>query len=833
VAPASPKANKAPVIVDLQALQSSTTRDRGIGKYALSWVAALEALDANLVRAYLLNPRLSPPGALDAVLSSGKVRYAETIDLAGIELWHTMSPFDLRLSTDSIIPSCIPERGLRHSATVYDLIPALDPDRELSDPVERRRYRTRLEVIRSADAVLTLSEKVADDLIARARLAKERVYVVGAAPSAKFVPPPDAAIAQAAAIDTLGEQGLAKPFILASSGSHPRKNNEALIRAFCALNLDLAAGFQLVITGDIDAPTTNHYHHLASTAGRDGSVVVAGFVPDDLLVTLTQGATLCVVAALAEGFGLPIVEAQACGTPVIAADLAPFDELVIDSGRFDPTADAAITAALELVLRDTKLREALRTSPVSTWDAVAHHSATAFEAILARKARRIPRTQVLRRRRARVAFVTPMPPAPTGVAGYSYALINALIRTEKVSVNVFCDGDAEGVLAPSGAVVHPVSAFSLIEAIAGRFDHVVYAFGNSHHHIGALELLGRRPGVVIAHDVRLSNLYRHAHGDPAMLPGGFEGALREMYPDELPDGVGSDGQLSSEDVSRYGLLMAREVIAKADRYLVNSNFAASLARLDARPLDHERIGTLSFAFSGKNDEAPGFVEDAHDLPPALPEEFRRAWGAPPRPGVVVAHFGIVDPMKRPEVLLRAHAALRRTGGDVVLAFVGPIGDELCAMLAGLATELGTASAVIFTGPLSPADYRRWLNATTVAVQLRAGSNGEASAAVGECLGAGLPTIVSDLGWAGELPDGVCVKVPAAIGAGDLAMTLEQLLGDSNLRHMLGEGARALARSATFDRTARELLSVLSSPLPTDRTRARDEAAWSPSLASYR
>ena len=826
-------AHNAPVLVDLQALQSSATRDRGIGKYALSWAAAIEALDSTLVRAYLLNPRLSPPGPLDAILSSGKVRYADTIDLEGIELWHTMSPFDLALRTDSILPACISEQGLRHSATVYDLIPALDPDQELDDPVDRRRYRTRLEIIRSADAVLTLSTKVADDLVGRARLANDRVFVVGAAPSSKFVPPGDPAAAQAVAIDALAHQGLKKPFVLASSGSHPRKNNEALIRAFCAIDAGLAAGFQLVITGEIDEPTRHHYHYLASAAGREGSVVIAGFVSDDLLVTLTQGATLCVVAALAEGFGLPIVEAQACGTPVIAADRGPFDELVIDAGRFDPTIDAPITAAIDRALRDTDLREALRAGPTTAWDEVARRSANAFEEILARKARRAPRSLAIRRRRARIAFITPLPPAPSGVAGYSYALISALLHTEKVSVDVFCDGATDRALAPSGALVHPVSAFSLVEAIDGRFDHVIYAFGNSHHHIGALELLKKRRGVVIAHDVRLSNLYRHAHGDPAMLAGGFEHALRDMYPDELPDGVGSDGHLSPDDISRHGLVMARDVIANSSRYLVNSNFTAALARLDARPRDQDRIGTLSFALSGQHDGAPGFVEEAHELPSALPESFRHSWGAPPPPGVVIAHFGIVDPMKRPEVVLRAHAVLREAGHDVALAFVGPIGDELCAKLAACAAELGSASAVIFTGPLSPADYQRWLDATTVAVQLRAASNGEASAAVGECLNAGLPTVVSDLGWAGELPEGICVKVPVGIDDGQLATTLAEVLSNAELRRRLAESARTFARSATFDRTARELLLLLASPLAKDASWTTAEGAWSPSLASFR
>ena len=775
----------------------------------MDWAIAIEAHNKNLVRAYALNPDLPPPGSLDGLVVSGKVRYADAIDLTGVELWHTMSPFDLKLSTSRVVPSCIADRGLRHSATVYDLIPALDPTVDLADAVERRRYRTRLEVVRASDAILTLSTKVATDLTSRAEIDATRVHVIGAAPSDAFVPPVDQGAAAAAAILRLGEKGLSKPYVLAASGSHPRKNNEALIRAFAALPIDLASELQLVITGDIDAPTANHYRHLATTAEREGAVVVAGFVPDELLVTLTQGALCCVVAGLAEGFGLPIVEAQACATPVIAADISPFDELVPANGRFDPRSDAAITEALARVLGDATLRDELRRQHVATWSNVAQRSDDAFSQILARPSRRVQRTQVLRRRRPRLAFVTPLPPAPSGVAGYSHSLIRALLGTEKVSVDVFCEGATDTTSAPQGAVVHPLSSFAHVEALSGRFDHVVYALGNSHHHVGTLELLKRRGGVVIAHDVRLSNLYRHAYGDPAMLKGGFERALRAMYPGELPPGVGTNGEISGPDIERYGLLMAREAIAACDRYLVNSDFAAGLASLDAPLGAAERIATLPFAFSGSDGDAASFLEKQPVAPALLPVALQRSWGkGPPDNDVIIAHFGIVDPVKRPETLLAAHALLRESGHNVVLAFVGPIADELCSTLSTRCEELGTTAAVVFTGSISPADYRRWLHRATVAVQLRAGSNGEASAAVGECLSAALPTVVTNLGWSAELPDDAVIKVAPTVDAHQLSELLGRILGDATLRRELGMHAKEVARSATFERTARALLDEL-------------------------
>ena len=176
---------------------------------------------------------------------------------------------------------------------------------------------------------------------------------------------------------------------------------------------------------------------------------------------------------------------------------------------------------------------------------------------------------------------------------------------------------------------------------------------------------------------------------------------------------------------------------------------------------------------------------------------------------VIAHFGIVDPAKEPDLLIRAHRELLAGGDDVALAFVGPIGDELVGSLGALSVELGTAESVIFTGPLSSLDYEAWLRDATLAVQLRATSNGEASAAVGECLRAGLPTIVRDLGWARELPDDVVIKAATTTGSDDLAAVIRALLSAPHRMNALSEHARAFARQQSFERTARALLAAVS------------------------
>jgi glycosyltransferase involved in cell wall biosynthesis len=590
-------ARRARVVVDLQALQSATTRDRGVGHYAANWAGALEALDPNFVDAYVLNPRLAPPGRLDGITESGKLIYVDDLDAAQVELWHTISGFDLALPLCSLMPRELFSRDVRHSATVYDLIPALNPAEELADVVDRRRYRTRLEMIRACDALLTLSRGVAKDLVTSAGIDERRVHTVGAAADERFKPAGDRRAARATAIARLSSLGAVGPYVLAASGSHPRKNNEALIRAFTSLDRALLGDIQLILTGEVDAPTANHYRHLASLVGAGDRLVVAGYVAEEDLVTLTQGAEFAVVAGLSEGYGLPIVEAQACGTPVICSDISPFDELVEPDGRFDPKNEAAMAGAIGRALADAEFRERLRVTPPNDWADVAERSGEALKNLLTAPPRRVRTTISSRRERPRLALMTPLPPAASGIAGYSYALVESLLRTEKVDVDVFCEGTVEEALTPAGSGLYSAPALGHIERLAGRYDHVVYTLGNSHHHLNALAWLRKRPGTVLAHDVRLTNLYRHEHGDPAMLRGGFEAELRRMYPDSLPEDLVRDGEVALGDLDRYGIFMAREVIGLAERFLVNSRAAAALAAIDAGPGRREAIEVLPFAFA--------------------------------------------------------------------------------------------------------------------------------------------------------------------------------------------------------------------------------------------
>jgi glycosyltransferase involved in cell wall biosynthesis len=183
----------------------------------------------------------------------------------------------------------------------------------------------------------------------------------------------------------------------------------------------------------------------------------------------------------------------------------------------------------------------------------------------------------------------------------------------------------------------------------------------------------------------------------------------------------------------------------------------------------------------------------------------------------VAHFGIVDPVKAPELLVDAFASLVQGAGradDAMLAFVGPVSEDLARALADRASAQGIGDLLALTGPLPQERYRAWLAAATLAVQLRRSFNGEASAAVGECLASGVPTVATNLGWLRELPREAVELVPPSVDAEGLTAVLAGLLADPARRALLAGAGRAFAARQTFAATARALLAAI---LPADAT----------------
>ncbi|MFZ4812408.1 MAG: glycosyltransferase [Ilumatobacteraceae bacterium] len=155
--------------------------------------------------------------------------------------------------------------------------------------------------------------------------------------------------------------------------------------------------------------------------------------------------------------------------------------------------------------------------------------------------------------------------------------------------------------------------------------------------------------------------------------------------------------------------------------------------------------------------------------------------------------------------------------EVQVAFVGE-GSESMGSL---------APNIVGTGRVDGDDYDRWLSRASLAIQLRATSNGESSGAVSDCLSMGVPLIVSDIGSFAELPSSAVLHVPVDIGASELAAEVRRLLNDHDRLLAMSDAALAYAHRNTYDAAASRLLSALRVATPrTTGTESEVESSFS-------
>jgi len=208
--------------------------------------------------------------------------------------------------------------------------------------------------VRAAGAVIAVSESTRRDLLAHLKVEPERVYVVYGGVAERFRPASLAKIQEVRARYHLPER-----FILTVGTIEPRKNYLRLLEAYRRL-LDQGYNEGLVIVGKLGWRYKTFFQRLREL-NLEQSVTLLGFVADDDLPALYSAAEIFVYPSLYEGFGLPPLEAMACGIPVVASNTSSLPEVVGDAGLLvSPYETAALAAALKKLLDDASLRAALR-----------------------------------------------------------------------------------------------------------------------------------------------------------------------------------------------------------------------------------------------------------------------------------------------------------------------------------------------------------------------------------------------------------------------------------------------------------------------------------------
>jgi glycosyltransferase involved in cell wall biosynthesis len=243
--------------------------------------------------------------------------------------------------------------------TVHDVIPLVMP--KYRERPQSRMYTDFVAfTVRRADAIITVSQYSKQDIVRMLKIPEERIHVIGNAVDSSYRPITDKRL-----IDSVRERyGIGPKYLLYFGGFDIRKNVERVLQAYAALPESIQEEYQLVIAGRLHLlghPLYPDPRPLIQELGLDERVVMTGQIREQDKAPLYSAAALYLFPSLYEGFGIPVLEAMACGAAVVTSSITALPEVVGDAARLvDPYSVEAITEAMTELLEDDALRNSLR-----------------------------------------------------------------------------------------------------------------------------------------------------------------------------------------------------------------------------------------------------------------------------------------------------------------------------------------------------------------------------------------------------------------------------------------------------------------------------------------
>lgn len=296
--------------------------------------------------------------------------------MARIPLNRLIAPSDVYHATEHLL---MPLRGIPTVLTVHDLIFKLFPKHHKLQNYLYLNAAMPLYVKR-ADHIIAVSETTKRDLIKHYGTPADKISVIYEAAAAHFTPQSESRIAEVRAKYNLPER-----YLIHVGTIEPRKNLARLVEALSILRRD-DPDLRLVVVGSVGWLTESFFNAI-ERFDQSEAVIRPGYIPDDDLPAMLSGASVAVIPSLYEGFGLPVLEAMACGVPVACSSTSSVGEIAGDAAiTFDPeSVDAmvdAISAPLYAGYMRTALREkGLRRAGEFSWARAASETWAVYEAI--------------------------------------------------------------------------------------------------------------------------------------------------------------------------------------------------------------------------------------------------------------------------------------------------------------------------------------------------------------------------------------------------------------------------------------------------------------------
>ena len=277
------------------------------------------------------------------------------------DLWHQLFlPFFLKINHIDIYfnPRYILTFFSGNSklvVTIHDMIAFLRP--EIWPGISGFRIRQYIKISsKRADKILTVSNSAKDDIMRILNIAEEKIQVIHCGINKKLYRPD---YNNTIKRKITKKYGIDKKFIFAPGPMGRRKNHDRLIQAYSGLPNFIKEEYQLVITGEKKG-CYQDLLKIISQLNLQEEIIFPGFIPEEEMPVLVNAASLFIFPSLYEGFGIPLLEAMACGTPILASNVSSIPEVCGNAALlFDPQSIQEMVDAIERLISDEVLRKQL------------------------------------------------------------------------------------------------------------------------------------------------------------------------------------------------------------------------------------------------------------------------------------------------------------------------------------------------------------------------------------------------------------------------------------------------------------------------------------------
>ena len=370
----------------MQGLQSRASGTRGVGRYTESLVTSL--LRKNKKNEFILALNGSLPDRIDYI----KEKFNKYVGEDGIIVWYNYLDTKTHTNPEEVVvnvaeglreiflaqynpdvifstnlqegyfePAVTSVRkcndlNIKYFTTLHDVVPFFYEKEYLSNELTKKWYTEKIKYVVESDIILTVSNSSKRDIVEKLRVRESKVVVIENGYDENKFNSSESNKRDAETV--LKKYGLEKPYVLYIGGNDLHKNIDRLLQAF-SLNQKITKNYNLVLGGASFVTDSKIIGKIKKYEIAE-SVLTPGFVEDDDLPYLYKEAACFIFPSTHEGFGLPALEAMACGTPVIGSRSSSIAEIINnDNALFDPYDIKDIAKKIQKVLNDKKFTENL------------------------------------------------------------------------------------------------------------------------------------------------------------------------------------------------------------------------------------------------------------------------------------------------------------------------------------------------------------------------------------------------------------------------------------------------------------------------------------------